>query len=108
MLPHEVLAELEKLAARIGVVVRHEAFDLTVLSGKGGLCWLRGRPVVLLDGGLPVLDKVGVLAEALSAFDLEALYVPPVVRRRVQRSRGLPSPSRPGLRRAMPSPRLPR
>jgi hypothetical protein len=79
----DVLRELEKLARRLGVAVRFEAFDPTVIEGKGGLCWIRGTPTVVVDGGAPLLDKIGVLADALRVFDIEALYVPPLLRQRL-------------------------
>lgn len=89
-----MLAELEKQARRLGVAVRFETFDLRVLEGRGGLCWLRGRPVVVMDVGMPVVDKVGVLAAALARFDVESLCVPPLLRRRVQ-GKGRPKTSTP-------------
>ena len=81
--PAEVLRELEKLAGRLGIQVRHEPFDVRVIEGKGGLCWVRGVTTVMLDAGAPTIDKVGVLAEALSYFDIQALYVPPLLRQRI-------------------------
>lgn len=81
--PAEVLRELEKLARLLGIQVRHEPFDPRVIEGKGGLCWVRNVPTVMLDAGAPLIDKVGVLAEALSHFDVEALYVPPLLRQRI-------------------------
>ncbi len=89
----EILAELVKLATRLGVTVRFEAFH-PKNSGKGGLCRLRGDPWVVVDEGLPVLDKIGILSAALSTFDLETTFVPPVLRvrlaRRAQRGPVLP------------------
>jgi hypothetical protein len=85
--PAEILTELEKLALRLGVPVRFELFDLR-MAGKGGLCRLRGQPLILVDAGLPLLDKIGVLSEALASFDLEAIYVPPVLRARLESNRG--------------------
>ncbi len=82
-----ILAELQRLAKRIGLAVRAESFDLKVIEGRGGLCWLRGQPIVVMDARLPLLDKIGVLAEALAAFDLEALYVPPFLRAKIRARR---------------------
>jgi hypothetical protein len=83
MEPREVLSALEVLARKLGVPVRFETFDPAL--GRGGLCKLRGRPVIVIDAGLPLLDRIGVLAQALGAFDLEAIYVPPVLRARIER-----------------------
>jgi hypothetical protein len=88
--PTEILTELEKLALRLGVPVRFETFsipgDLRV-TGKGGLCRLRGKPIIVVDAALPLLDKIGVLSEALATFDLEAIYLPPVLRARIDSNR---------------------
>ncbi len=86
MSPPEILAELAKLAKRQGVVVRFDAFD-PKLAGKGGLCRLRGAPFILIDGGLPIVDKIGILSEALATFDLEAIYIPPALRPWIERRR---------------------
>jgi hypothetical protein len=82
--PPEILAELEKLANRLGVVVRFDVFDAK-LASKGGLCRVHGEQLIVIEGGLPILDKIGVLSEALSTFDLEAIYLPPVLRSRLER-----------------------
>ena len=98
MEPPDVLMELEKLARRVGIRVRHEPFDPRVIEGKGGLCWVHGHPIVMLDAGAPVLDKIGVLAAALARFDIEALYVPAVLRQRIDQRR--PSHASASLRMA--------
>jgi hypothetical protein len=96
--PSEILAELEKLAERLGVSVRFEAFDAKAIA-KGGLCRVHGSPFIVVDRGLPVLDKIGILSDALSTFDLEAIYLPPVLRSRLERKRTMRhGPVRPPLR----------
>jgi hypothetical protein len=81
--PEDMLHELEQLARRMGVEVRFEAFDRSA-TRRGGLCTLRGAQVVLVDAHATTLDKVSVLCEALSRFDVEALYIPPAVRNRIR------------------------
>ena len=72
MTPGRVLAELEALAARLGVAVRSEPFGKGVLEGRGGLCWVDGKALVVMDAKLAVQDRIGVLAGALARFDLDA------------------------------------
>jgi len=92
--PARVLHELEALAARIGLSVRAEPFGGGLLSGRGGLCWVRGRPIVVMDASLPVADRIAVLAGALARF--EAVYVPPLVRARIASLKApVPPPPRP-------------
>ena len=94
------------LAARCGVAVRHEPFDRSwwgdfSLRG-GGFCVLHGDPVLVLDAALPPADRVALLVDTLSRFDLEPIAMPPVVReliaRQEQRRR---SESRPRPRRRL-------
>lgn len=83
MTPGRVLAELVALAARLGVAVRAEPFG-RVLEGHGGLCWLDGKALVVMDEKLGVPDRIAVLAGALATFDLESASMPPVVRERIK------------------------
>jgi len=83
--PEDMLRELERLARRMGVEVRFEELDPRA-SRRGGVCKLRGSALVLIDSRAATLDKVGVLCEALSRFDVEAVYVPPLLRARLERA----------------------
>jgi hypothetical protein len=111
--PGRVLAELTALAERLGVGVRAEPFGNGMLEGRGGLCWLDGKPLVVMDETLGVEDRIAVLAEALAkgGFDLDAASVAPQVRERIEvtRRRKTRPPSKkradashPGLARARP------
>jgi hypothetical protein len=83
MAPDHMLHELERLARRMGVEVRFEAFDARA-TRRGGLCTLRGAPLVLVDAHATTLDKVAVLCAALARFDVEAMYIPPMLRSRMR------------------------
>lgn len=101
-----MLAELEALAARLGVAVRAEPFGKGVLQGRGGLCWVDGKPLVVMDAKLTVPEQIAVLAGALGSFDLEAAAIPPAIRERIEsarrgKKRRVPK-KRPGLARARP------
>ena len=78
MSPEEAIRALAELAARAGVEIRIEPFALA-LSGKGGLCRIEGRPVVLVDAKLSVLEQAGVIGEALGEVDLGDVEVPDAV-----------------------------
>jgi hypothetical protein len=79
-----MLGELQRLARRMGLTVRFDAFDARA-TRPGGLCTLRGVPIVVIDAHAPTLDKVGVLCDALGRFDVEAIYIPPQLRTRLAR-----------------------
>jgi hypothetical protein len=83
-----MLAELESLAARLGIAVRPEPFGRGLLEGRGGLCWVDGKPLVVMDVTLGVPDRVAVLAEALAQFDLSAVPLEPALEARIHAARG--------------------
>jgi hypothetical protein len=85
--PSRVLFELESLAARIGISVRTETFGAGLLQGRGGLCWVRGKPLVVMDATLAAPDRIAVLAVALGRFELEGLYIAPAVREIIEKAR---------------------
>lgn len=77
---------LEEVAHRLGLEIRYDRFErdalgITARGGtRGGLCRIRGRHVILMEAGMQAPDRVAVLARALAHFDLESIYVAPIVR----------------------------
>lgn len=94
MTPEQALAALTELALRSGIEVRVEAFRLD-LAGKGGLCRVDGKAVVLVDARLGVVEQAGVVGLALGRADLGALEVPTDLRSWLRTGHG---PLRPLLR----------
>jgi hypothetical protein len=75
--------ELTRAAQRAGIEVREEAFDPNLSDVKrprGGLCTLRGERLILVDAKLPLPERIATLAGALSAVDLENVFLAPIVR----------------------------
>lgn len=88
------LAEQESallgLAARLGVQVRREPFDpgfFAQAGQRGGLCLVRGSPVLLLDSSLALVDRVVLLCEALCAFDYQTADLAAPLRQRLAQAR---------------------
>jgi hypothetical protein len=76
-------AELTRAAQSLGIAVRSDAraAALRGASGtRGGLCKVRGRPVIVLDASAPLPDQIAILAAALARFDLDTLTLEPIVR----------------------------
>ncbi|MGI5818358.1 MAG: hypothetical protein ACOX9R_09710 [Armatimonadota bacterium] len=76
-----MLHHLEELAERLGIKVRYEA-----AAGRVGLCSLRGSRVAVIDVNLRVPDRVAALASVLAAEEINGVYIPPEVRRRLEQS----------------------
>ena len=70
---------LEDALVRLGVSVRHEALpEGTRISG--GLCSLRGEPVVFVTPDAPDMERVAVMVEALRKLDTRDMWLPPLLR----------------------------
>jgi hypothetical protein len=86
MKPEQITEALEQAASQVGVKVRYEAMTGDA-AGSGGLCKLRGQWTVIIDRRSTPSDRAAVLTEALAAFDLEQVFLPPEVREAVARRR---------------------
>jgi hypothetical protein len=80
--PTQLVSALEAVAARLGIAVRYEVMDraLSPRQPGGGLCRLRGQPMILIDAELGPRERIAILAQALGTFDLDSIYLPPLVR----------------------------
>jgi hypothetical protein len=81
MPPNEVLASLVELARRTGIRVRFDEVSETA-SIRGGLCVVRGEPLVVLDVRATPAEQAEILAAALARFGVWAMYFPRAKNRR--------------------------
>jgi len=86
MSPSELRSQLETVARRLGVVVRFEAFEPGA-GRRGGLCKVRGETRILVDARGSLLEQIATLEAALRKLDLEGVFVPPLVRARIEGQR---------------------
>jgi hypothetical protein len=80
MTPGETLASLVELAKRTGIRVRFDDMTTTSKSSgartpTGGLCMVRGEPLVVLDVRAPTVEQAEILAGALSRFGVLPMYL---------------------------------
>jgi hypothetical protein len=107
-------AELVQAAGKIGLELREEPFETGLSEARvprGGLCTVRGARVILVDTNAALPDRVAMLAVALSEVDLDAVYLPPIVRATValhrRQAASLTEPSARPLARTNPVKRAP-
>ena len=83
----QILEELVSLLETNGIQVREEP-----LSGRhGGLCTVRGRPIMFMGSDAGVQDNADACAEAVSqAINIEELYIKPQVRQYIETHRSTP------------------
>jgi hypothetical protein len=74
----DTLTELEAVAEKKGIRVAYEPLGGEV--GAGGLCKVKGEYRIIVDKRATPGERVTVLAQALSAFSLDDVFVAPEVR----------------------------
>ena len=75
-----VLDQLEELACRLGIKVRYENIRKEAGFYPGGLCRLKGEPVLIVNKQSTLKERTAILARALKRFDLNRVYVRPGLR----------------------------
>jgi N-dimethylarginine dimethylaminohydrolase len=82
-----IIDQLEELIKRFGIQIRHEAIkqDEDLVRVVGGLCLLRGEYVLIINSKATTMDRIKTLATALKHFDLDQIYLLPVLRELLDR-----------------------
>ena len=77
-----IIDQLEELAERFAIKIRYEPIkqDEDLVRIVGGLCLLQGEYVLIIDSKAAMIDKIRTFAEALRHFDLDQIYIKPVLR----------------------------
>jgi N-dimethylarginine dimethylaminohydrolase len=77
-----IIDQLEELIKSFGVQIRREPIkqDEDLVKAVGGLCLLRGEYVLIISSKATTMDRINTLATALKHFDLEQIYIRPVLR----------------------------
>jgi hypothetical protein len=82
-----LLSLLEDTCLRLGVSVRYERLEGTDTPIQDGFCRIKGQDFVFIDRRRTVGEKIRVLVEAVGRMDVEAAYLPPVVRELIKETR---------------------
>ena len=77
-----IIEQLEELIKSFGIQIRCEAIkqDEDLVNVAGGLCLLRGEYVLIINSKATKMDRIKTLAMALKHFDLDQMYLRPVLR----------------------------
>ncbi len=77
-----LLEQLEELIKSFGVQIRREPIkqDEDLVKVVGGLCLLRGEYVLIISSKATTMERINTLATALKHFDLDQIYLRPVLR----------------------------
>jgi N-dimethylarginine dimethylaminohydrolase len=77
-----MIDRLEELIKSFGIQIRCETIkqDEDLVNVVGGLCLLRGEYVLIINSKATTMDRIKTLATALKHFDLDQIYLRPVLR----------------------------
>ena len=82
-----LLSELEELAGKLGIAIRYENVNGEDSSGSGGLCRLKGEYVLIIYAQATVQEKIRIILEAVKPFPIGDVYIKPVIRELLERSK---------------------
>ncbi len=75
-----ILHHLEELAEKLSIKVVYEDLKKEGITSKGGLCKVKGEDRIIVNKNLTTADRVDMLANELSKFDTDHLYIPPAIK----------------------------
>ncbi|MFC1884262.1 hypothetical protein ACFL2O_05800 [Thermodesulfobacteriota bacterium] len=76
-----LLVHLEELAHKLGISIRYENMPIETAFSAGGLCRIKGNPVIIINDNAPDGEKMMALGKALKRFDLVKVYIKPALRK---------------------------
>jgi hypothetical protein len=75
-----VLGHLEMVAEQLGVEIRYEPMSGETVLSPGGMCRIRGSPVIIVNVAASIEDKIQIVAKALRRLDVSRIYLRPTIR----------------------------
>jgi hypothetical protein len=75
-----LLNQLEELAGKLGIEIRYGNIPGEDSHRMGGLCRVQGKYVLIIHSRLTVKEKTGVITKTLKGFEMDDVFVIPVIR----------------------------
>jgi hypothetical protein len=83
----QVLEYLEDLAERLGVEIVYQKLGEEEFSVRGGLCKVNGTFKIFIDRSKSLEDRITIVAQGLSAFNTDEVYLFPYIREVLDKAR---------------------
>jgi hypothetical protein len=82
-----IIDQLEELIKSFSVQIRREPIkqDEDLVKVVGGLCLLKGEYILIINSKATTMERITALATALKHFDLDPIYLRPVLRELLDR-----------------------
>jgi hypothetical protein len=82
-----LLNQLEELAGKLGIKIRYGNIAVEESHRTGGLCRVKGQYILIIHSRLTVKEKIVVITKTLKGFEMDNLYVIPVIRELLDKSK---------------------
>jgi len=79
----QIIKALEEVAERLSVRIHYEEMKAFEFRVEDGSCRVKGEPSIFIDRKRPLKERIAVLARELQKFDLEDIYIPPLLREEI-------------------------
>ncbi|HUU51150.1 MAG TPA: hypothetical protein VMW81_09390 [Nitrospinota bacterium] len=83
-----ILQNLEKIADSLNVKIQYDEFKKDDYKIKSSLCRVRNNMVIFVDKSLRLKDKIDIILNELTKFDLDHIYIPPKIRELINNYKG--------------------
>jgi len=82
-----IIEQLEELVKSFSIQIRSEPIkqDEDLVRVVGGLCLLKGEYILIINSKATIVERINTLATALKHFDLEQIYLRPILRELLDR-----------------------
>ena len=90
MQSRQVLEYLQDLAERLGVEVIYQKLEEEEFAARGGLCKVNGTFKIFIDRSQSIENQIDILAQGLSSFDTEGVFLFPYIREVLEKARRQP------------------
>lgn len=83
----EIYKLLKDLTEKLDISFYEKNFKVPGLNVKSGLCRIEGKWHFYMDKHLKLREKTEVLAQAVSTFSLDAIYIVPILRDYIEKNK---------------------
>lgn len=81
-----LMQEFFEVFDKLNIPVQFADLSVGDVKGRGGLCRVNDKWIVILDKGLSTMEINEIMASALKELDTEGIYLPPLVREALAKS----------------------
>jgi hypothetical protein len=83
-----ILQNLERIADSLNIKIIYDEFKKDDYKTKSSSCLVKGEPQIIIDKSLKLKDKIEIILNELSSYDLDNIYMAPHIRELFKREKG--------------------